>query len=60
MTHFMNLRHSNKQEEVEASVKEFFASKDKIWYQRGTKELIERWLHPLYRLDLIPSGYYLF
>ena len=46
-------QHFNNEKEVEVSVKEFFALKDKNWYQCGIEELAERWLqmvqhHSLY------------
>ena len=41
----------NDQEEVEASMKEFF-SKDKNWYQHDTKELAER-LHQTFKFWMI-------
>ena len=44
MARFLSSQRLNNQEEVEASVKEFFTSKDKNWYLRGIKELSERWL----------------
>ena len=43
MAHFLHLRHFNNQEEIEASMKEFFILKNKIWYQHGFKELAEKW-----------------
>ena len=37
MAHFLCSQRFNNQEKVEASVSEFFASKDKNCYQRGIK-----------------------
>ena len=39
---FLHLQCFNNQKEVETSVKEFFISKDKNWYQHGIKELAEK------------------
>ena len=44
MVHILCLWHFNNQEQVEASVKEFFVSKDKKWYQCGIKKLGKRYL----------------
>ena len=44
------------QDEVEASVKEFFALKDESWYQHWIKGLAERWLNQAYSLDLAHLG----
>ena len=46
MAHFLWLRGLNKQEYVEASEIESFLSKNKNWYKRGIKQLVEigfRW-----------------
>ena len=40
MAYFLCSRRFNNKEEVEASLKKFFTSKDKNWYQRGIKELV--------------------
>ena len=42
MDHFLCLWCFKNQREVEASVKKFFALKDKNWYHCGVKELAER------------------
>ena len=44
IAHFLRLRRFNNKEELETTVKEFFALKYKNWHQRGIKELAERWL----------------
>ena len=42
-SHLLRSRRFNNQDEVEASAKEFFLSKDKNWYQHWIKELVESW-----------------
>ena len=48
---FLHSWHFTNQEEVEASVKEFFALKDKNWYQCGIKELAERWFQTVQHFE---------
>ena len=43
MAHFLRGRRFDNLEQVENGVQEFFASKDKEWYQHGIQELAERW-----------------
>ena len=43
IAHFLHSRRFNNQEEVETSVKKFFALKEKNWYQHRIKELPVRW-----------------
>ena len=42
MVHFLHLWHFNSQEEVEASGKEFYFSKDKNCFESEINELAER------------------
>ena len=42
MVYYLHSLRFNNQKEVEASMKEFFASKDKNWYLHEIKELAER------------------
>ena len=44
MDHFLGSWCFNKQEEMVALVKEFFALKEKNWYQYGIRELTEKWV----------------
>ena len=44
MAHFLHLWYLNNKQEVEAPVKELFASKNKNWYQCEIKRLKEKWL----------------
>ena len=44
MAHFLYSQHFINQGKVEASVKEFFTSKDKNLYQHGIKEWVKMWL----------------
>ena len=52
MVLFLSSCRFNDQEEVEASKKAFFTTKDNNWYQRGINEQAESWIHPVYNLDL--------
>ena len=52
MIHFLRSRRFNKQELVEAWMKEFFNLKDKNWCQSEIKELAKKWLQPDYHPNL--------
>ena len=52
MAHFLHSQCFNNQEEVKASLKEFFTSKGKNWYQHGIKELVKRWLQRVQHVGL--------
>ena len=48
MASFLFSLRFNDQEEVEASLKELFASKDNNWYWCGSKDVPEMWLHTVH------------
>ena len=52
IANLMRSRRFNNQEEIEASVKKFITSMNKNWYQRGIKELVERWFQTVEYDDL--------
>ena len=43
MEHFLRGRHFTNLEVVETGCREFFASKEPVWYRRGIEILVERW-----------------
>ena len=44
MEHFLRGRCFSKIEDVETGCREFFASKEPSWYQRGIELLVKRWI----------------
>ena len=44
MEHFLRGRRFSKIEDVETGCREFFASKEPSWYQRGIELLVKRWI----------------
>ena len=52
MAYFLYSRHFNNQEEMEVSVNEFFALKNKNWYRCWIQKPVERYLNWAYNPDL--------
>jgi hypothetical protein len=52
MAHFVRGRSFKTVEVVEMGCREYFASKDKVWYRRGIELLVERWVQIIESNDL--------